>query len=280
MNLSYNEYLGYYQSDDGSIIWDPASGTVYQYNGSSFVPVGTAYAATPQPAPLPTYPAPFYPPPAYPNPTWPSWPSWPPSPAGPAQPWPTNKPGPVTNPSPTPSARPPVYVIPPKPGSVVPSAMPAPSGGNVVPFKVPAPPATPPAPGKPLVTQGAPPPRNSGTAPKYIPTPSGTGSGGSITKPTVSEDAGFWEIYLDTDGYWADSPHEYLFDRTALKVGKVRYPDGRMWEHKGIVVMKERNPTPGTPPGYFILYDNPSPRIDRSYWKNVQGVQVQPVAPF
>lgn len=283
MNLNYNPYYGVYISDDGVYLYDPNTGYVYQLTQSGYVVIGSASFSQPapmQPAPWPS------PQPGWPSPSSPGWPL----PSSPQWPWPTpSQPKPNTPSPPPPGAgpsttgvRPPVYVIPPAPGTVVPSAAPS-SSGNVVPYKTPAPAATPPAPGVPTVRQGAPPPRASPTAPKYVPTTTGSGSGGSITSGSAPDPtAGYWEILLDTEGTWAGSPHEYLFERDgSSKITKVRYPDGRLWERKGLVVYREKNPAPGAPRGYFILFDNPGPTDPfKSYWENLLAVQVMPVKPF
>lgn len=283
MNLTYNPYYGIYISDDGAYVYDPSTGYVYQLTASGYVVIGTATLPPVAPSAPPYWPAQ---PPAWPDPAAPQWP-WP---GSPQWPWPTPaQPKPNTPTPPPPGAgpsttgqRPPVYVVPPSPGTVVPSAAPS-SSGNFVPYKTPAPAATPPAPGTPTVKQGAPPPRAKPTAPKYVPSGTGSGTGGSITSAAGPDpSAGYWEILLDTEGLWAGAPHENMFERDgSSKITKVRYPDGRLWEHKGLVVYREKSPAPGSARMYFILYDNPGPTNPfKSYWENLLAVQVMPVKPF
>lgn len=276
MDLILNELTGLYMSADGSVVYDPNTGAVYQYTPYGYQQIGTA-----------TNSAPVYTPPAFPSPGWPGGfaPGWPQGSGGLPWWWPQQQP-PQRPPAPAgPGAPPqPVYAKPPDPGSVFkptvnppgnPQANPVPF--NVAPYATPAPAATAPKAGTPVSRQGPPPPRTGGSPAKVVGPPS---SGGSITGGGPDPRQGYWEIIAQTDGKWAGSAHENLFERTNLPVKKVRWDSGFVWDKKAEVVMQLKNPAPGYERDYFILYNGGSDNPFSGPWDAMWGIQVRPVNPF
>jgi len=275
MDLILNEYTGLYSSQDGIFVFDPSSGLVYQLTAYGYQPIGQASFDNGYPSQIPTQPGTWgYP--GLPSPgAFPPWSGWglpsppqqrPPAPAGPTAP----RTAVYAPPPPVGSVFSPVTRAPSAPGATVPV--------NVAPYATPAPAAVQPKPGTPTSVQGAPPPRQGAPPPRIVGQPAST-TGGTITA-TPDASAGYWEIVPQTDGQWAGSAHENLFERTNLPIKKVRYPGGAYWNNKGITVMRLKQTTPGYDPDYFILYDNPSPDVFKTYWENVQAVQVVRVSPF
>lgn len=268
LNLNWNEWLQVYVSDDGSVVYDPSTGQVYQFNGLTYAFIGTAqldsapgaWPMAPSPSiPFSTFPTPGFPLPSYPDPG-------------------------------TSAPQRPIYVVPPQPGSVV-----GPNSGGVTPSQLPPRvimPAPPPAPAgrspgitppaKPSVQPGTvvkePPPLRPGTQPTRTGTPAVTGSGGSVrSKNEPDPKQGYWEV-VGPIGYWTGFKGKKFFSNSGLPANKVRYSDGKPWDHGRLAIYSSSEPY--YKDGYFLLFDNPDNEFWKSYADTVLAVQVKPVLPF